>query len=61
MRELDAARSESRSDRSGPRTLRVLWGAVRGELDERYGDVTIGMLLDAYQRPQPTEPPQAPR
>jgi hypothetical protein len=37
-------------DRSGPRSLRVLWGAARDELSSRYGDVTIGMLLDAYGR-----------
>ena len=48
-------------ERSGPRTLRVLWGAVRDELGTRYGDVTIGMLLDAYQRPEPPQPPQPPR
>ena len=35
-------------DRSGPRSLRVLWSAARDELSSRYGDVTIGMLLDAY-------------
>jgi flotillin len=33
-------------DRSGPRTLRTLWGAARGDLDARYGDLTIGKLLD---------------
>ena len=37
-------------DRSGPRSLRVLWGAAREELSSRYGDVTIGMLLDAYTK-----------
>ena len=37
-------------DKSGPRSLRVLWGAAREELSSRYGDVTIGMLLDAYTR-----------
>jgi hypothetical protein len=37
-------------DRSGPRSLRVLWGAARDELSARYGDVTIGMLLDAYTK-----------
>ena len=34
-------------DRSGPRSLRVLWGAAREELSSRYGEVTIGTLLDA--------------
>jgi flotillin len=37
-------------DRSGPRSLRVLWGAAREELSARYGDVTIAVLLDAYTR-----------
>ena len=37
-------------ERSGPRTLRTLWGAARDELQERYGDVTIGVLLDEYER-----------
>jgi flotillin len=36
-------------ERSGPRTLRTLWGAARGELEARYGDITIGRLLDAYE------------
>jgi hypothetical protein len=40
-------------DKSGPRSLRVLWGAAREELSSRYGDVTIGMLLDAYTQDQP--------
>jgi hypothetical protein len=39
-------------ERSGPRTLRTLWGAARGELQARYGDVTIGMLLDRYEQTQ---------
>jgi len=37
-------------ERSGPRTLRTLWGASREELSARYGDVTIGMLLDEYSK-----------
>jgi flotillin len=37
-------------DRSGPRSLRVLWGAAREELSSRYGEVTIGTLLDAYAK-----------
>ena len=37
-------------ERSGPRTLRTLWGAARDELQGRYGDVTIGMLLDEYEK-----------
>jgi flotillin len=37
-------------ERSGPRTLRSLWGASRSQLQARYGDVTIGALLDQYER-----------
>ncbi len=37
-------------DRSGPRTLRTLWRAARDELQGRYGDVTIGLLLDEYEK-----------
>jgi hypothetical protein len=37
-------------EQSGPRTLRTLWGAARDDLEARYGDVTIGMLLDEYER-----------
>jgi flotillin len=36
-------------ERSGPRTLRTLWGAARERLQGRYGDVTIGTLLDRYE------------
>lgn len=36
-------------ERSGPRTLRTLWGSAREDLQARYGDVTIGMLLDAHE------------
>jgi flotillin len=39
-------------DRNGPRSLRSLWGAAREELSARYGDVTIGTLLDAYVKGQ---------
>ena len=39
-------------DRSGPRTLRTLWGAAKGQLDSRYGDVTIGKLLDEFEQRQ---------
>lgn len=42
-------------DRSGPRALRTLWGAARDDLSDRYGDVTIGALLDA-QRGRPGDP-----
>jgi hypothetical protein len=43
-------------DRSGPRSLRSLWGAAREELSSRYGDVTIGTLLDAYSKGQQDPP-----
>ncbi len=36
-------------ERSGPRPLRALWGAARGRLKSRYGDITIGALLDRYE------------
>jgi len=36
-------------ERSGPRTLRSLWSVARDDLQARYGDVTIGVLLDAYE------------
>jgi flotillin len=39
-------------DRSGPRTLRTLWGAAKGQLDARYGDITIGALLDEFEHRQ---------
>ena len=37
-------------ERSGPRTLRSLWAVARDDLQARYGDVTIGVLLDAYEK-----------
>jgi hypothetical protein len=37
-------------ERSGPRTLRTLWGAARDQLQGRYGEVTIGTLLDRYEQ-----------
>jgi hypothetical protein len=36
-------------DRSGPRALRTLWRIAKGRLDQRYGDMTIGTLLDRYE------------
>jgi len=36
-------------EKSGPRSLRSLWSAAQDELSARYGDVTIGVLLDAYR------------
>jgi flotillin len=37
-------------EQSGPRTLRSLWSVARDDLQARYGDVTIGTLLDAYEK-----------
>jgi len=39
-------------EQSGPRTLRTLWGAARDQLQARYGDLTIGALLDRYEQRQ---------
>ena len=35
-------------DRSGPRPLRAMWRVGREQLDERYGNLTIGEMLDRY-------------
>jgi len=35
-------------DRTGPRPLRTIWRLARAELDERYGHVTIGEMLERY-------------
>jgi len=35
-------------DRSGPRPLRTMWRIARDELDDRWGSVTIGEMLDRY-------------
>jgi flotillin len=48
-------------ERSGPRTLRTLWGAAREDLSQRYGDITIGTLLDAYVNGRDQQPPAPPR
>ncbi|HET7704397.1 MAG TPA: SPFH domain-containing protein [Candidatus Limnocylindrales bacterium] len=36
-------------DRSGPRPLRTMWRIARGELSERYGEMTIGEIVDRYR------------
>jgi hypothetical protein len=33
---------------TGPRPLRTMWRIARDQLDERYGELTIGELLDRY-------------
>jgi hypothetical protein len=35
-------------ERSGPRPLRTMWRIAREHLDERYGQLTIGELIDRY-------------
>lgn len=35
-------------ERAGPRPLRALWGAARDRLDKRYGNLTIGDMLDRF-------------
>jgi hypothetical protein len=35
-------------DRSGPRPLRTMWRIAREHLDDRYGGLTIGEVLDRY-------------
>jgi hypothetical protein len=32
----------------GPRPLRTMWRIARAQLDERYGALTIGELIDRY-------------
>ena len=38
----------------GPRPLRTMWRIARGQLDERYGGLTIGELIDRYGNEGPT-------
>jgi flotillin len=35
-------------ERSGPRPLRTMWRIARERLDERYGQLTIGEVMDRY-------------
>ena len=35
-------------DRIGPRPLRTMWRIARGELGERYGQMTIGEMVDRF-------------
>jgi hypothetical protein len=35
-------------DRGGPRPLRTMWRIARDQLDERYGQLTIGDMLERY-------------
>ena len=36
-------------DRAGPRPLRTMWRIARDELGDRYGEMTIGEILDRYR------------
>ncbi|HEX4897349.1 MAG TPA: hypothetical protein VFV53_03215, partial [Candidatus Limnocylindrales bacterium] len=36
-------------DRTGPRPLRTMWRIARDRLDERYGELTIGEIIDRYR------------
>jgi len=35
-------------DTTGPRPLRTMWRIARDQLDRRYGDMTIGQVIDRY-------------
>jgi hypothetical protein len=37
-------------DRAGPRPLRTMWRIARDQLGDRYGEMTIGEMLDRYGR-----------
>ena len=37
-------------ERSGPRPLRTMWRIAREQLDERFGQLTIGELIERYGR-----------
>jgi hypothetical protein len=37
-------------DRAGPRPLRTMWRIARGQLADRYGEMTIGDLVDRFGR-----------
>ena len=46
-------------DRAGPRPLRTMWRIARDELGERYGEMTIGEVLDRYGRREGAAGPPA--
>jgi flotillin len=41
-------------DRAGPRPLRTMWRIARGQLADRYGNMTIGEIVDRFGRGGPT-------
>ena len=40
----------SELDDSGPRPLRTMWRVARDRLEQDYGNVTIGEIIDRYRR-----------
>ena len=42
-------------ERSGPRPLRTMWRIAREQLDDQYGQLTIGELLESYGPDRTTE------
>jgi hypothetical protein len=38
-------------ERTGPRPLRTMWRIAKDRLDDRYGELTIGEILDRYTGP----------
>jgi hypothetical protein len=44
-------------DRAGPRPLRTMWRIARDELRDRYGEMTIGEVIDRYRASGPAGPP----
>ena len=36
-------------DATGPRPLRTMWRIARDQLDQRYGELTIGQVIDRYR------------
>jgi hypothetical protein len=37
-------------ERGGPRPLRTMWRIAREQLDARYGELTIGQLIERFGR-----------
>ena len=42
-----------------PRALRALWRIARDRLDARYGQMSIGTLLERYDERRPGDGPHA--
>jgi len=43
-------------DRAGPRPLRTMWRIARGQLADRYGEMTIGEIVDRFGGGGPATP-----